>query len=78
MSELGSYENLYKYLNGIERNIISFTFKQLEDIIGFELPEVAHENVSFWQNRLDKYITNSGFSVSSIDLNTGCVMFVRN
>ncbi len=73
-----SFEKLYKHLEKIDKNVISFTFKQLEKILGCELPTTALEQSSFWKEQISKHCEKYGFSVSSVDLKTGCVMFVRN
>jgi len=44
----GKYRPLYKYLNGRYANVVVLTFAQIEDLLGFSLPDVARRSEDWW------------------------------
>jgi hypothetical protein len=44
----GKYQLLYQYLEKRYANRVVLTFTQIEDLIGFALPDSAHVNQNWW------------------------------
>ncbi len=44
------YLPLHKYLAGRYADALVLTFAQMEDLLGFPLPGVAHAEASWWAN----------------------------
>lgn len=45
---LSKYAALYKYLENRYANVVVLTFGQIEDLIGFSLPELARTQREWW------------------------------
>ena len=48
MSGSGKYQLLYKYLEARFADRVVLTFGQIEDLLGFALPDVARADASWW------------------------------
>ena len=48
--EIGKYERLGKYLNGLKEKEVTLTFEQIEYILGFQLPSSARQYPAWWAN----------------------------
>jgi hypothetical protein len=46
----GKYQSLYQYLEKRYANTVVLTFAQIEDLLGFALPDSAHVNQQWWAN----------------------------
>ena len=44
----GEYELLYKYLRDRYANRVVLTFKEIEDLLGFSLPDLARSEFAWW------------------------------
>jgi hypothetical protein len=44
----GRYQLLYQYLEGRYANTVVLTFHQIEDLLGFALPDSARLNQTWW------------------------------
>jgi hypothetical protein len=44
----GKYLSLYKYLNGRYANMVVLTFAEIEDLLGFSLPDRARLSEDWW------------------------------
>lgn len=44
----GKYLSLYKYLDGRYANAVVLTFAQIEDLLGFSLPDLARRSEDWW------------------------------
>jgi len=44
----GKYLSLYKYLNGRYANVVVLTFAEIEDLLGFSLPDLARLSEDWW------------------------------
>jgi hypothetical protein len=44
----GKYAALYKYLNNRYSNVVVLTFVQMEDLLGFALPDLARTHQGWW------------------------------
>ena len=45
---MSKFINLEKYLRNKEEDDFSLTFDEIEDILGFDLPESAYEYSAYW------------------------------
>jgi hypothetical protein len=46
----GKYKPLYQYLENRYANTVVLTFAQIEDLLGFTLPESARVHPTWWAN----------------------------
>jgi hypothetical protein len=46
----GKYLSLYKYLENRYANTVVLTFAEIEDLLGFTLPELARLRQEWWSN----------------------------
>jgi hypothetical protein len=44
----GKYQSLYKYLVGRYADNVVLTFAQIEDLLGFALPDLARRHAEWW------------------------------
>lgn len=61
----GKYLSLYKYLVDRYANTVVLTFDEIEDLLGFTLPDVARLHQEWWTTA-DPSIDGSGYSDSWI------------
>jgi len=81
------YQELENHLRDIAKDklSISLSFKQIEDILGFDLPKSARTHRAWWGNEIDtssrsqaRAWRNAGFVVESLQQNrAGSVQFKR-
>lgn len=53
----GEYRALHKYLHERYADTIVMTFGEIEDLIGFSLPDAARVEPAWWAIRADKGLT---------------------
>jgi hypothetical protein len=46
----GTYKALYQYLENRYANTVVLTFAQIEDLLGFPLPDAARLDHAWWAN----------------------------
>ena len=46
----GKYQSLYQYLKDRYANTVVLTFAQIEDLLGFTLPDSARVHPEWWAN----------------------------
>ena len=46
----GKYQSLYQYLEHRYANTVVLTFTQIEDLLGFTLPDSARVDQAWWAN----------------------------
>jgi hypothetical protein len=46
----GTYKSLYQYLENRYANTVVLTFAQIEDLLGFTLPDSARVHHEWWAN----------------------------
>ena len=65
------YRYLSDYLSSSNKKSVSLTFKEIEEIIDFELPESAKKHRPFWANTTTHSIALSWLSVGyeTVDVN---------
>ena len=59
----GRYLSLYKYLENRYANTVVLTFSEIEDLLGFSLPNVARVREDWW-TKPDREATRPGYSDS--------------
>ncbi len=47
----GKYKALYEYLDNRYANTVVLTFAQIEDLLGFTLPDSARVHQEWWANK---------------------------
>jgi hypothetical protein len=47
------YRSLHKYLDGRYADTVVLTFGQIEDLLGFSLPDLARRQQEWWANAAD-------------------------
>jgi hypothetical protein len=47
----GKYKSLYQYLENRYANTVVLTFAQIEDLLGFTLPDSARVHQEWWANK---------------------------
>jgi hypothetical protein len=47
----GKYKALYEYLENRYANTVVLTFAQIEDLLGFTLPDAARVDQEWWANK---------------------------
>jgi hypothetical protein len=57
----GKYVSLFKYLNGRYANVVVLTFAEIEDLLGFSLPDLARLSEEWWTDP-DRNATHPRFS----------------
>lgn len=50
MITIGKFQFLYKYLEGRYADTVVLTFRQIEDLLGFALPDLARTDPTWWTN----------------------------
>lgn len=80
---VGEYQLLFKYLRDRYANRLVLTFAQIEDLLGFPLPEVAARDLEWWSS--DKVAARSPQSLAwtsasrtaAVNLGARIVVFER-
>ena len=72
------YRRLTELLANSEGKPVSLSFKQIEEIIGFPLPDSAREHRAFWANTTSHSIALSWLSVGykTVDVNLSSELVV--
>ncbi|HDD61450.1 MAG TPA: hypothetical protein ENF22_02835 [Chloroflexi bacterium] len=77
----GKYENLAKYLEGLDQERVNMTFEEIEDILGEPLPEAA-KNRAWWANSasnnhaLNGWL-NVGWETSKVNMKEKMLFFTK-
>jgi hypothetical protein len=81
---MSQYDPLYKWLQANSAPRISVTFKQIEEILGFRLPNTARKDPAWWAN--EKSVTSrhvqcrawldAGFHTENLSIPKETVAFV--
>lgn len=62
----GKYILLYKYLDERYADAVVLTFSEIEDLLGFSLPEQARRSSEWWTDAADARVPGSNYSDSWI------------
>ena len=60
----GKYRLLYKYLEERYANTVVLTFGEIEDLLGFSLPDQARLNQDWWTNAVEAGVPGANYSDS--------------
>lgn len=77
---MSKYLPLSKYLFKNNYTHIELTFKKIEEILGFALPQSAYSYSAWWANTGHKHAltwTDVGYIVENINFSTGTVNFLK-
>lgn len=79
---MGKYDALRKYLRDNGNGKCKFTFEEIEQILGFDLPPAAHKFSAFWsnasQNSFSKAWLEEGYIRECLNLTGKTVSFVQD
>ena len=77
----GKYDEFQKCLNQLKIASVSFSFDEVEEIIGFELPNSAYKYAAWWGNDCShsqaRAWMQAGWEVSRVDLDKREVQLIR-
>lgn len=70
---MSKYQPLQDYLANSKSNSISMTFSEIEEVLGFKLPESSHKYRAWWSNNASNNVMteawmNAGFITEEVDL----------
>ena len=79
---MSKYEPLRRHLERISNNHVPMRFKEIEAILGFELPPSSRRHRAWWSNNpSNNVMTNAwldaGFETEAVDLEQGHLIFRR-
>lgn len=73
------YRKLTEYLANSDRTEWTASFGQIEDILGFPLPDSARQYQAWWSNQMRSQSLawqSAGWKATALDLKGECVTFV--
>jgi hypothetical protein len=79
----GGYESLYMYLRDRYANRLVLTFREIEDLLGFPLPDAARIERDWWTVSTDRSPSPQSYSWTlagrdvEVNLEAGTVVFER-
>ncbi|KRF29470.1 DUF262 domain-containing protein [Phycicoccus sp. Soil802] len=80
-SHSGKYADLYRWLRGQDADEVRSTFGQVEEVIGFPLPESCRTHMAHWYgydgSAVARAIADAGWRASAVNLAAESVTFVR-
>jgi len=81
---VGQYQGLYTYLHGRFANRLVLTFSEIEDLLGFSLPEAACRDSAWWRLSERTGVASAQSNAwalagrtASVNLSARCVVFER-
>jgi hypothetical protein len=81
---VGQYQGLYTYLHGRFANRLVLTFSEIEDLLGFSLPEAACRDSAWWYLSETTGVASAQSNAwalagrtASVNLSARCVVFER-
>jgi hypothetical protein len=77
-----SYSKLNQYLQHKDQDMLRLSFKEIENILGSELPPSAYEHRAWWANSANHSHAQygwiqAGYETASVDLDSQQVSFLR-
>ncbi|MBD3730912.1 MAG: hypothetical protein IE933_14530 [Sphingomonadales bacterium] len=73
------YRKLTEYLANLDRTEWMASFEQIEEILGFALPDSARQYQAWWSNQMRSQSLgwqSAGWKATALDLKAECVTFV--
>jgi hypothetical protein len=82
MTQTSKYDILGRFLSGRRESEIRMTFKDVEQVLGFDLPPSAREHPAWWSNNVGTNVAvkswrNAGWRTARVDVPGEAVSFVR-
>ena len=81
---LGQYQGLYTYLHERFANRLVLTFSEIEDLLGFSLPEEARRDLAWWRPSETTAVAATQSNAwalagrtATVNLSARCVVFER-
>lgn len=80
---MSKYKNLTDYLTSLDRDDWSTKFSEIENILGFSLPQSARQHQAWWANQSNGGHAQSsawqdaGWKTTNLDLENESITFVR-
>jgi hypothetical protein len=81
---LGEYQGLYTYLHERFANRLVLTFSEIEDLLGFSLPEAASRDSAWWRLSETTVVASAQSNAwalagrtATVNLSARCVVFER-
>lgn len=79
---MSKYEPLKSYLRAQQGGEVPMTFRQVETVLGFKLPESARQHRPWWSNNVSTHVNaaawrEAGWKTARVDLGGEKVTFVR-
>lgn len=82
---MSKYDPLFNYLKASDLKVVILEFEELEEILGFVLPESAYKYEWWWVNEdvnktnhsHSKSWTNAGYKVEHADLEERMITFIK-
>ena len=78
---MSKYDNVAQYLSLSDKDVVKLKFREVEDILGFKLPQSAYTYNAWWSNgghSQSKSWLDVGYSVSKLNLIKEEVCFVKS
>ena len=78
---MSKYDLLNEYLSNCRKEKLTLTIKQIEDILGFKLPNTAYTKNAWWGNNDNRHVKakswlKSGYNTKDIKLGES-VTFIK-
>jgi len=81
MPKGGKYLALTRYLKQCGKDCLTLSFKEIEEIIGYDLPPSAHKHMAYWANSRTHSVAfgwmDAGFQTKQKDLEKSLITFVN-
>ena len=81
LNNMGKYDNLAQHLKNCNMDVVTLSFTEIEDILGFGLPASAYTYNAWWSNGghvQSKAWLDMEYTVNDLDLIGQEVSFIRN
>lgn len=76
----GKYVSLTRYLDAQEGGYVPMTFENIEDVLGFELPESARRHQAWWANQGRGHSLSwlsAGYGVTALSVDEERLTFLK-
>ena len=84
MATIRKYQKLYEYLCGLPGQVWNTSFREIESVIGFKLPDSARKYPQWWENRENPQgwpqrlaWSTAGWKTAEVDMSAEALVFRR-
>jgi hypothetical protein len=81
-SHAGKYAPLYRWLRGQDGGALSASFRDIEEVLGFPLPNSSRTHVAHWHgyegSAVARAIADAGWKASRVNLETETLTLIRS